>query len=117
VEVAVEGNDVLGRLVVRDRGMGIPARDLERIFDRYEQSASARGHGGLGLGLYIARQIVDAHGGTLRVESTPGAGSTFTVELPVEPSPSSERPSARPCAEQPGRPAEDVAREAETAAD
>ncbi len=111
VEVAVEGNEVVARLVVRDRGIGIPARDLDRIFDRYEQATSARGYGGLGLGLYIARQIVDAHGGTLRVESEPGVGSTFTVELPVEPPPKAERPSV------PARPPEDVARVPEVATD
>ncbi len=116
VEVDVEGNGVLARLVVRDRGIGIPEGDLERIFERYEQATSARGYGGLGLGLYIARQIVDAHGGTLRVESAPGAGSTFTVELPVEPSPKHERPGGRLPAE-PARPPDDVARVPETATD
>jgi signal transduction histidine kinase len=72
---------------VRDRGIGIPPEDVERIFQRFERAGSARKYGGLGLGLYIVRQIVDAHAGTIRVESQPGAGSTFTVDLPLEPAP------------------------------
>ena len=72
----------MGRLVVVDHGLGIAPEDVERIFQRYEQAISARSFGGLGLGLYIARQIVDAHGGTIQVESQPGAGSTFTIDLP-----------------------------------
>jgi signal transduction histidine kinase len=82
----------LARLIVLDHGIGIAPEDVERIFYRYEQAAPARPHGGLGLGLYIARQIVEAHGGTIRVESQVGVGSTFTVELPKEPPPLSIRP-------------------------
>jgi signal transduction histidine kinase len=54
-----------------------------RIFDRFERVASAQNIGGLGLGLFISRQIVEAHGGTLRVESDVGQGATFVVELPI----------------------------------
>jgi signal transduction histidine kinase len=71
------------QLVIRDHGIGIAEDDQNRIFSRYERAASSRSYGGLGLGLYIARQIVDAHGGTIRVESTLGVGSTFTVSLPL----------------------------------
>ncbi|MDC0742792.1 AAA family ATPase [Polyangium mundeleinium] len=67
---------------VEDRGMGIPKDDQARIFERFERAVSSRSFGGLGLGLYIARQIVEAHGGTIRVHSEPGHGATFTVELP-----------------------------------
>ncbi|WP_425440856.1 sensor histidine kinase [Polyangium sorediatum] len=67
---------------VEDRGMGIPKEDQARIFERFERAVSSRSFGGLGLGLYIARQIVEAHGGTIRVCSEPGHGATFTVELP-----------------------------------
>ncbi|TKD03545.1 AAA family ATPase [Polyangium fumosum] len=67
---------------VEDRGMGIPKEDQARIFERFERAVSSRSFGGLGLGLYIARQIVEAHGGTIRVCSEPGQGATFTVELP-----------------------------------
>lgn len=82
VEVRVEARGDVARLVVEDRGIGIPTEDLERIFDRFERLDSIERAGGLGLGLYIVRQIVDAHGGTVSVESRPGVGSVFTVELP-----------------------------------
>ncbi|HEY3445100.1 MAG TPA: ATP-binding protein [Myxococcales bacterium] len=71
------------RLQVRDRGIGIAPEDQARIFARFERAVSSRHFGGLGLGLWIARQVVEAHGGTISVASTPGEGATFTVELPV----------------------------------
>src|SRR5262249_15350055 len=77
------GPERLARLEVRDHGIGISAEDQRRIFNRFERAASIRSFGGLGLGLYITRQIVFSHGGTIRVESEPGAGSTFRVELPL----------------------------------
>ena len=70
-------------LTVRDHGVGIAPACFERIFERFERAASTRPHGGLGLGLFFARSIVEAHGGTIRVESTPGEGATFTVDLPL----------------------------------
>lgn len=82
VEVGMEGK--LARLSVKDHGIGIAPADRERIFERFERAASARHYGGLGLGLYITRQVVEAHGGTIRVASNAGAGSTFSVELPLE---------------------------------
>ena len=82
IEVTVEERGSMGRLVVVDHGIGIAPEDQERIFHRYEQATSSRRAGGLGLGLYIARQIIEAHGGTIRVESQPGEGSTFTIDLP-----------------------------------
>ncbi|WP_338268579.1 PAS domain S-box protein [Corallococcus caeni] len=69
------------RLVIKDHGMGIPPEAQARIFERFERAAS-RNYGGLGLGLFITRQLVEAHGGNIRVESEPGHGATFTVELP-----------------------------------
>jgi signal transduction histidine kinase len=71
-------------LTVRDHGIGIGPEKVARVFDRFERAVSARNYGGLGLGLYITRQIVDAHGGTITVASTPGEGATFTVTLPRE---------------------------------
>ncbi|WP_437733486.1 AAA family ATPase [Sorangium sp. So ce1335] len=72
-------------LVVRDEGIGIAEADQGRIFERFERAVSVRNFGGLGLGLYIARSIVASHGGSIRVESKPGAGATFLVELPLSP--------------------------------
>jgi PAS domain S-box-containing protein len=69
-------------VTVRDHGIGIAPDDLPRIFDRFERAAPARHYGGLGLGLYIAREIVQAHGGWIRADSVPGDGATFTVGLP-----------------------------------
>ncbi len=54
----------------------------ERIFSIFERAVSPRNYGGLGLGLYIARNITEAHGGSIGVTSRPGAGSTFVVDLP-----------------------------------
>jgi signal transduction histidine kinase/AmiR/NasT family two-component response regulator len=69
-------------LTVEDGGPGVDQRDVERIFDRFERASSVQHHGGLGLGLYIARELVQAHGGTIGVESVPGRGARFIVRLP-----------------------------------
>lgn len=82
IEIAVGGEAGTASLVVRDHGIGIPADRLPHIFARFERAVSARAYSGLGLGLYIVRTIVEAHGGSVRAESTLGSGSTFTVELP-----------------------------------
>ena len=81
VEVARDGDR--GRITVRDRGIGIGRGLAARIFERYERQVSPRNYGGLGLGLWIARQLVEANGGTINVQSEPGQGATFRVELPV----------------------------------
>ena len=75
--------DDTARLSVRDYGIGIAAEQIPRIFDRFERATSARTYGGIGLGLYITREIVDAHGGQIEVTSAPDEGSTFTVVLPL----------------------------------
>ncbi|MCY1061504.1 AAA family ATPase [Nannocystis sp. SCPEA4] len=82
IEVAVTGEGDVARLTIKDHGIGIDPARLPRIFERFERGVSAQSYGGLGLGLYIARRIVESHGGSIRVASTPGEGSTFTVELP-----------------------------------
>ncbi|MFP2909541.1 AAA family ATPase [Pyxidicoccus sp. 3LFB2] len=71
------------RLEVQDRGAGVDRADQARIFERFEQAVPAHHYGGLGLGLYLARQTVLAHGGTISVESALGAGATFVVDLPL----------------------------------
>ena len=83
---------------IADQGIGIAAEDLARIFTRFERAAPVRNYGGLGLGLYISRHIVDAHGGTIHVSSQPGEGSTFSIELPlvaVRAPPAQDPPRAR----------------------
>jgi signal transduction histidine kinase len=68
---------------VIDHGVGIDAGESERIFGRFERAAPAQNYAGLGLGLYVAREIVEAHGGHIRGEGAPGKGATFTVEFPA----------------------------------
>jgi signal transduction histidine kinase len=75
-------------LTVRDQGIGIAPADLARLFQPFERAVSPRHYGGLGMGLYIVRQIVEAHGGSVDVDSAPGKGSTFVVRLPVDGRPS-----------------------------
>lgn len=84
VRVEVARADGHARISVHDSGIGIARSDQTRIFERYERAVSPRTHAGLGLGLYIAREIVRAHGGRIWVDSEPGAGATFVVELPCE---------------------------------
>lgn len=79
---AVDGGEAV-EVRVADRGPGIAARDLPHLFERFYRSTEHDGRrGGAGLGLYAVRAVVEAHGGTIAVASTPGAGSTFTVRLP-----------------------------------
>jgi PAS domain S-box-containing protein len=84
IQVALEEADGCARLTVRDHGLGIARADQERIFERFERAASSRHYGGIGLGLWIVKEIVTAQGGTVAVESELGTGSTFLVTLPRE---------------------------------
>jgi signal transduction histidine kinase/CheY-like chemotaxis protein len=68
---------------VIDHGIGVSVEDAERIFDKFERSVPVRQYGGLGLGLYISRQIMEAHDGTISVRPTPGGGATFELTLPL----------------------------------
>jgi signal transduction histidine kinase len=85
VVVSLEAGNGNGRIVVRDPGIGIAAADLQRIFEKFTRldPGLTRGVGGTGLGLYITRELLARMGGTISVDSSPGVGSTFTVELPV----------------------------------
>jgi PAS domain S-box-containing protein len=84
IVIHVERGEGSAQLVVKDHGIGIEPEKVSRIFERFERAVSSRSYGGLGLGLYIARQIVEAHGGHITVVSLPGEGSTFTIQLPLE---------------------------------
>ena len=86
VELTRRGEAAL--VVVRDHGIGIDPAVRERIFDRFERAVSVRHYGGLGLGLFVARRVVEAHGGKIAVDGASGEGATFRIELPLSgPSP------------------------------
>jgi signal transduction histidine kinase len=85
VEMLVQQVGEAARVSVRDHGIGIGPDDQERIFEQFERTDDSRKHAaGLGLGLYITRKIVGLHDGQIRVESTPGQGATFIVDLPLQ---------------------------------
>jgi PAS domain S-box-containing protein len=85
IDVRVEEDAEHVRVVVHDQGLGIRSEDVTRIFGRFERAASVDQYSGLGLGLFIAKSIVDGHGGLINVASAPGQGSMFMVELPRAP--------------------------------
>jgi PAS domain S-box-containing protein len=83
VEVEVTSEDSKATVRVSDQGIGIGQEHRERLFSRFERAVSAREYGGFGLGLWIAREIVEASGGSIDVDSAPDHGSTFTFRLPL----------------------------------
>jgi signal transduction histidine kinase len=83
IEIGVDGDGEVARLTIRDHGMGIPSKDRATLFARFSRGSYVQRHGGFGLGLWIAHQVVTALGGTIQVDSEPGQGSIFTVELPL----------------------------------
>jgi len=85
VDVRVGEDGDAAVLVVRDRGVGIALKDQQRIFERFARAVPSGQFEGMGIGLWLARAIVEAHGGTIGVESAPGEGATFTVRLPRGP--------------------------------
>ena len=115
IRATVDGDRL--RFEVRDQGPGVPPAYRLAVFDKYVRVPGAPA-GGAGLGLYIAREIVRAHGGSIDVESQPGRGAAFTVDLPLEPAGEAAAPGAgrtsRPRPPAPGchggRPLRSVAR-------
>ncbi len=86
VEVKVFKKDVFAYLSVKDYGIGIAKEDQDRIFGRFERAIAANEVSGLGLGLFIVKEILSAHQGTIEVKSDIGTGSEFIIKLPVSPS-------------------------------
>jgi signal transduction histidine kinase len=87
IEVTVDHEGDLARLVVVDHGIGIASEDQGRVFQRFERAVSSRNFGGFGVGLWVAKQVVEAHRGSIQVSSGTGGGSAFTVLLPQTPPP------------------------------
>jgi two-component system, OmpR family, sensor kinase len=92
IEVAAEvaADEVVA--VIADRGIGIPASDLDRLFQRYHRGSNVSGIVGTGVGLYLVKMLVNLHGGRIEVESREGEGSRFTVRLPIRPARGEEVP-------------------------
>ncbi len=85
VEIDCSGDETVGRVTIRDHGIGMEKEAQARIFERFERLVPVRHYGGFGLGLWIVHEIVLAHGGRIDVWSRPGEGARFTVELPRRP--------------------------------
>jgi signal transduction histidine kinase len=83
VQLSVKEQPDTAVITVRDQGIGIAPEDQARIFGRFERATSAQQSQSLGLGLFITKEIVTAHGGSIAVTSQPGHGSTFQVSLPL----------------------------------
>lgn len=100
IEVAVEDQGEAARVSVANRGQGIPAAELEKLFSRFQRSASGKpGVPGIGLGLYICKGLIEAHGGRIGAESTPGEITRFHFTLPYAPAASASAPAGGPPAE------------------
>jgi two-component system sensor histidine kinase SenX3 len=94
VEVTVTSRDGWIAVAVADHGIGIPSRDLERVFERFYRvdRARSRDTGGTGLGLSIVRHVATNHGGEVSVDSREGEGSTFSLRLPTGPQVTADEP-------------------------
>lgn len=97
--VAVRANQEAGfaEISVQDTGCGIPAEKLRQIFEPYftTKKPDEQGQGGTGLGLSLAKDVMESHGGRIRVESQPGTGTTFTLKFPLVATPTTSRPLQR----------------------
>jgi two-component system OmpR family sensor kinase len=94
IAVILRSTPQMAELIIRDEGIGISGEDRARIFQRFERAVTRREHGGFGIGLWLANQLVVAMGGTIIVESAPGEGTTFTVMLPRDGAPQPKTRSA-----------------------
>ena len=83
ITIVADRQDGWVALAFRDTGRGIPPEEIPHLFEKYRRVREAERSEGTGLGLFITKTIVEAHGGAMRVESTPGVGSTFTILLPA----------------------------------
>jgi signal transduction histidine kinase len=88
VDAALASDEVV--VTIADHGIGIPAGDLDRLFERYHRGSNVSGIVGTGVGLYLVKMVVDMHGGAVAVESTEGEGARFTIRLPRKPAASVE---------------------------
>jgi signal transduction histidine kinase len=91
VGAAIDGDDVI--VTVADHGIGIPADDIDRLFERYYRGRNVSGVVGTGVGLFLVKIVVDLHGGSIAVDSREGEGSRFTVRLPVRPAAPPSQPT------------------------
>ena len=89
IAVTVERRADDAIIEVRDQGPGLPDGQIARMFERFERGTSMRHYAGLGLGLYVVRQITEAHGGEVTAENSAGGGACFTVRLPLDSTPGS----------------------------
>lgn len=85
IHIGLRSDGTQATITVRDFGIGIDPKDQARIFERFERAVPVKHFGGLGLGLYLSREILAAHGGSIEVESEPGSGATFKITLPLRP--------------------------------
>jgi len=84
IQLAVKTYELFLRMDVSDNGIGISEEELPRIFSRFYRSPAVSETEGVGIGLYLSRQIITGQGGYIKVQSTPDAGSIFSVYLPLE---------------------------------
>jgi signal transduction histidine kinase len=83
INAGIEAEQVV--VAIEDRGIGIPAKDLDQLFERYHRGSNVSGIVGTGVGLYLVKMVVDLHGGSIAVKSKEGEGARFTVRLPIKP--------------------------------
>src|SRR6202048_5477398 len=93
IEVGAQEDAGAVLVTVRDHGIGSPAKDIDQVFERYYRGSNVSGIVGTGVGLYLAKMVVEAHGGEIAVESHGGEGAKFAVRLPVTPGLKSGRPA------------------------